>query len=145
MTAAPRCPKCDCTVSEDALGALCLRCLLGLGLEPPLPRRFGRYELIRKIDSGGMGVIFEAREFNPDRSVALKMIRSGELATSEEREWFRREAQEASRLEHRNIVTILYVGDADEPAYYTMPLLTGGTLADQRERLRNDPRKTAEL
>lgn len=87
-----------------------------------------------------MGIIFEARELNPDRLVALKMIRSGALASPQEREWFRREAQEASRLEHSNIVTVFHVGEEDEPAYYTMRLMSG-TLG--RERV--DARRAAKL
>src|SRR4051812_28080358 len=58
----------------------------GPGSRPslPLPREFGNYVLLRKIAEGGMGVVYEARQKSPDRLVALKMIRHGELAGADD-------------------------------------------------------------
>lgn len=46
-------------------------------LSNEIPIRIGRYEVIRKIGEGGMGVVFEARQEKPSRIVALKVIRPG--------------------------------------------------------------------
>jgi eukaryotic-like serine/threonine-protein kinase len=119
--------------------------LLAAALEPDLPRTFGGYELLRRLGEGGMGVVFEAEEKRTHRRVALKMIRSGELATEQERVRFRREAEAASRLEHPNIVTIFSVSDSDERSHFTMRLITGGQLEQLRDTLRKDARATARL
>ena len=110
-----------------------------------LPRRFGGYELLEEIGHGGMGVVYKARQFTPERLVALKVIRAGQLATEEDVRRFRQEANEAARLDHPNIVPVYEVGEHDGLHFFTMKLVEGGGLDQRLERYRNDPKAAARL
>ena len=111
--------------------------------ETRLPRRFGGYELLEEIGHGGIGVVYKARQFTPERMVALKVIRAGELATEEDIRLFRQEADEAARLDHPSIVPVYEVGEQDGLHFFTMKLVEGGGLDKQLDRYRNDPKAAA--
>ena len=87
---------------------------------------FGDYELEEKIASGGMGVVYRARQVKLGRVVALKMLKSGRLSDVMERRRFTTEAEAVAQLEHPNIVPIHEVGECEEQPFYTMRLIEGG-------------------
>ncbi len=96
------------------------------------PERLGRYEIVRELGRGAMGVVYEGRDPNIGRRVAIKTARRDLLAASgmadELMKRFLREAQAAGALNHPNIITIF---DADEEAgvaYIAMEYLDGGDL-----------------
>ncbi|RJP31581.1 MAG: hypothetical protein C4547_15340 [Phycisphaerales bacterium] len=80
--------------------------------EPPLPRRIGRYEIVRLVGEGGMGSVYEAFQENPRRSVAVKLIRSG-LPSRDSLRRFEHEADILGRLQHPGIAHIYEAGIAD--------------------------------
>jgi eukaryotic-like serine/threonine-protein kinase len=95
-----------------------------------LPRDFGPYELIREIGRGGMGVVYEARQKGLDRSVAVKMILAGHLASPELVRRFQAEAKAAARLRHSNIVHIHDVGQFHGQDFFAMEYIEGQSLAE---------------
>ena len=101
-----------------------------------LPCSFAGYKLKRELASGGMGVVYEAEQQSSKRTVALKMMRSFFFAQEEDVARFRTEAEAVARLDHAHIVPIYEIGEADGQPFFTMKMMSGGSLTD---RLRKGP------
>lgn len=132
-----KCPSCGEPIRANAHAGICPRCTLrsiigpDVELEPQAsrPTQFAGYELVEKIGEGGMGVVYKARQVGGiERVVALKRIRDGEFAGSSMRRKFLDEARKAVAFEHPNIVRIYEVRVHDGEPYFTMALMSGGTL-----------------
>jgi predicted Ser/Thr protein kinase len=100
---------------------------------------------LEKVAQGGMGVVWKAYDPVLGRTVALKMIRNGVLADNDEVVRFLREAQAAGQLRHPNIVPVYEVGEEAGQYYFTMPLVTGGSLREHLKRLWASPRAVVRL
>lgn len=87
------------------------------------------FELQRELGRGGMGVVYQARQLALNRTVAIKMLLSGEQAAPQERLRFQREAQAVSGLRHANIVQVHWVGEQAGRPFLCMEYVAGPTLA----------------
>src|SRR5262249_50726085 len=99
---------------------------------------------LRFLDDGGMGVVYLARQQNLDRPVALKMIRD-RLVRLEDLARFHTEARAVADLEHANVVRIYDFGECDGLPFFSMELLTGGSLAHNRAGKPLLPKEAAAL
>jgi serine/threonine protein kinase len=95
--------------------------------------RFGRYEVLRELGRGAMGVVYKARDPKINRVVAIKAISLSTQPEADEREYrerFFREAEAAGRLSHPGIVTIFDVGEElkTRAPYIVMEYVSGQSL-----------------
>ncbi len=93
---------------------------------------FGRYKVVSKIGSGGMGDVFLAEDTELERKVALKILPEKFSVDSEGLNRFKQEAKAASALNHPNIITVYEVGETDGKNFIATEFIEGKTL---RERL----------
>ena len=90
----------------------------------------GQYVIVDVLGRGGMATVYKARQSNPDRFVALKIL-SSELA--DEPEFvarFRHEANIAASVDHPNVVPIYAVGEEHGAFFIAMRLVPGSTLTE---------------
>lgn len=125
------------------------------------PTKLGKYEILRELGKGAMGVVYEAFDPVIERTVAVKTIRPEQLDQSQAAEMlarFKREAQAAGRLNHPNIVAIYDYGEVADGgdgagssiAFIAMEFIKGRELKDlfdanQRFVIKNIERIMCEL
>ncbi len=114
----------------------------GMGVSEEVRQRIGRYEVIKTIGKGAMGVVYKARDPLLDRVVAVKTISApqnqGKRVRSAFLERFQREAKAAAKMQHPAIVTIFDVGldETSGAPFMVLEYLPGESLADRLDRVR---------
>ena len=101
------------------------------------------YRIVRELGRGAMGIVYEAIQLSVSRSVALKTLAG--LPDSQKIERFRTEAEAVARLQHPNIVQLYDFGDASGQPYFSLELVTGGSLDTYVATQRLSAREVAEL
>jgi serine/threonine protein kinase len=113
---------------------------------PERPRRLGKFELLEELGLGSFGHVFRARDTELGRTVAIKLLRAGRLASREEVDRFVREARSAARLQHPGLVALYETGQTEEGLFYLVEeFVQGETLAARLKAGRFAFRKAAEL
>ena len=106
---------------------------------------FGDYELLQEIARGGMGIVFKARHKKLNRIVAIKMIIGGQYSTDDAIQRFQVEAEAAAKLDHPGIVPVYEIGSAQGQPFFAMKYIEGGSLSEQEQRFKKQPRAAARL
>jgi dienelactone hydrolase len=89
----------------------------------------GRYTILEVLGSGGMGVVYRARDERLERVVAIKVLLPGVLVGEEARRAFRKEALALAKLNHAHIAAVYDVGEQDGVDYLVMECVQGESLA----------------
>ncbi|HEX8499468.1 MAG TPA: protein kinase [Pyrinomonadaceae bacterium] len=109
----------------------------------------GKYEVVSRLGSGGMGAVYRARRVLIGDEVAVKVLHQRLTGDEKLVERFRREARAAAQLHHPNVVTIHDYGESSGPgrlAYIVMELVRGESLRELlRREGRLDPRRAVSL
>jgi eukaryotic-like serine/threonine-protein kinase len=97
--------------------------------------QYGRYEIVREVGRGSMGVVYEAHDPNIGRRIALKVLRQDRMTDQGFVKRFLREARAIGRLSHPSIVAVYDVGEDQGVVYIAMEFLEGTPLNEViRER-----------
>jgi eukaryotic-like serine/threonine-protein kinase len=118
---------------------------LGFSLNEPLEFGAAGFEVLGELGRGGMGVVFKARQVALNRTVALKVVKSGAFASEAELIRFQSEAEAVAQLDHPNIVPIYEVGNCRGQHFFSMKLVNGTSLDRRLEEFARDPRASARL
>ena len=94
----------------------------------------GRYKIERKIGSGGMAIVYLAKDLSLDRNVAIKVLRDEYTEDSTFRRHFQKEAVAIAKLSHNNIVGIYDIITDDDTMCLVMEYVEGETLKDKINR-----------
>jgi eukaryotic-like serine/threonine-protein kinase len=106
----------------------------------------GRYEIVRLLGQGGMGAVYQARDKELDRQVAIKVIRADMAANPEILRRFKQELILARQITHKNVIRIFDLGQADGIKFITMEYIEGENLQGVlRRKKKLEPAEAANI
>jgi len=166
MSETSACPRCGARLTvEQAREGICPRCVLGLALEAAEdapgasdlidlnpdastrdPESIGPYRIVRRLGTGGMGVVYLAEQTEPiRREVALKVIRKG-LDTTTVMRRFEAERQALALMDHPAIARVLDAGETEEGRpYFVMEYVPGEPVTRYCDRKRLTTKERLDL
>ena len=149
------CPQCRSTIEDATEGqVLCPSCgssfdsNKGTTIEwiPSNPRRtLGKFELVQEVGAGAFGCVYQARDTELGRTVAVKIPRSGSLGSSGDSARFLREARSVAQLRHPSIVPVFEIGQDSGHPFLVSEFIDGITLDDLMTGERLEPKTAADL
>ncbi len=116
-----QCPSCGSALHVDAQRSMTWN-------KQKLPQ-IAQFELLDQVGRGAFGSVYKARDTELQRIVAIKVPRSGVLATDEDEDRFVREARNVAQLRHPGIVAIHSVGRTETFPYLVSEFVEGVTLS----------------
>jgi eukaryotic-like serine/threonine-protein kinase len=126
--------------TEADLASFARRTQIARELKPGM--NLGRFNLVRRVGIGAMGVVFAAYDPDLDRNVALKVLLDPSRSPEVERARIAREARSMAKLVHPNVVGVYEIGMQADRVFLAMELVVGTTL---QEWLLTDPPRTEVL
>ena len=94
-----------------------------------LPTSIGAYRILGLLGEGGMGIVYEAEQASPRRTVALKVVSGGQFVDEHRVRMFQRESEALARLKHPNIGAVYESGRTDDGHhFFAMELVRGKLL-----------------
>src|SRR6516165_10016908 len=91
-------------------------------------KKIAHYEIVRKLGTGGSGMVYLATDSRLERPAVLKILRPGAMSAEETRSSVLREARLASAIDHPNVCAIYEVGETGGEAWIAMQYIPGRSL-----------------
>jgi DNA-binding beta-propeller fold protein YncE len=113
------------------IGELIAQHILSPPSRPGLLAILDRFEILRILGGGGMGLVLLGRDTADGREVAIKLMKSDLVANPQAAHRFVKEAGHLQRLRHPNVVPVLEVSDRPQGPYFVMPYFEKGSLAGE--------------
>lgn len=103
------------------------------------------YEIVGVLGTGGMGVVYRARQLDLGREVAVKMLAPRGPVSAPDARRLLTDAATAAKLVHPHVVSVFDVGEYRGKPFFVMELVSGGSLAQHLPALVESPREAARL
>ena len=109
------------------------------------PKSIGRYRLVERVGSGGMGVVYDARDTRTNERVALKVLLPHAAEATQGLLRFKREFRALARLRHKNIVRVFDAGLENNVAFIAMEFIQGTNIREHLQRFKKGKNRFEEI